>query len=238
MLSRLSAVLSSTYSSGYPASKAIDASYTSISVSSYAVGNWLSVQIPAGTHVGEVRVYNRRDATQPASQPQLGSFEIWVASVAGDTSSSSAVRCGDASFDAATEPEPYVLWCGGVLGSYVTLKQTGAATYLSIAELEIFPGLSAPPSPPMPPPLPPLLPRPPRPPPPADRRLRLTDAFQSGGLLLKSTTCHGQFCSASAVGTKLACLSSTPRLPQHARGSPNRVYQTLPRQHTHSHTFQ
>ena len=234
-LNRLSAELSTTYSSDYTAAKAIDASYDSICASNQAVGNWLSVMIPAGSRVGEVRVHNRRDIL---NQSLLGSFEIWVASEAGDTSSSSAVRCGDASFDAATEPEPYVLWCGGVLGSYVTLKQTGAATYLSIAELEIFPGLSAPPSPPMPPPLPPLLPGPPRPPPPADRRLRLTDAFQSGGLLLKSTTCHGQFCSASAVGTKLACPSSTPRLPQHAIGSPNRVYQTLPRQHTHSHTFQ
>ena len=102
LLSRLGAESSSAYSIDFPASLAIDSSYNSLCASGYAIDNWLSVRIPAGTHVGEVHVYNRRDAYASS----LSDFEVWVASAAGNTSSSVAIRCGAASYNAATEPAP------------------------------------------------------------------------------------------------------------------------------------
>lgn len=137
-----SASASSQYSAAYSAGNAIDASSTSTPyyLSQFAVGNWLSVQIPADTHVGDVRVNNGFHFL-PHSYTPLGTFEVWVASSSGSPSSSSDTRCGAVSYDASHEPEPYVLTCGGVSGSYVTIKQTGAAAYLALSEIEMFPAV-------------------------------------------------------------------------------------------------
>ena len=61
----------------------------------------------------------------------------FVAARAGGDFRRDATKCGEAEYDASHEPEPYVLYCGGASGSYVTMKLLGASTYLSIAELEV-----------------------------------------------------------------------------------------------------
>ena len=142
---------------------ATDRDMTTLCASYADTGNWLTVRVPGGTPIGYVALHNRRDQYL---QHQLGSFEIWVGNAPGDTTSDSAVKCGEARFDAALEPAPYVLWCNGeVSGGFVTLKQTGPARYLSIAEMEVYVRLAPPP--PLPPPRTmPYMPPPCSPPPP------------------------------------------------------------------------
>jgi len=132
------AMLSTTFF--YPASNAIDASLDTIAVSTQEVGNWLSVEVPSGTAISYVVVYNRIDlaGSWPA---QLGTFEAWVGSAAGDTGLSSAVLCGTTTYrnPSGIDSEPYVVNCGGLSsGRFVTVKQIGPARYLAIAEVEVY----------------------------------------------------------------------------------------------------
>ena len=137
---RVSAASRSTLGNGYQAQMAIDASYDTLCATRQAAGNWLSVQVtaPDGSSspaIGYVAVHNRRDQYAHL----LGAFEVWVSTSAGTpTQSSGAVMCGSAAYDAQHEPQPYMLHCSGATGGFVTLKQTGQASYLSIAELEVY----------------------------------------------------------------------------------------------------
>ena len=110
-----------------------------MAVSDRRQGNWLAVEIPAGTAVQSVAVYNRIDLTGHWAA-QLGTFEVWLGEAAGDTSSS-AIRCGTASYRHPTgfDSEPYVVSCEGASsGRFVTIKQTGPSRYLVVAEVKIF----------------------------------------------------------------------------------------------------
>ena len=55
--------LSTTYSSAYPASNAIDGIVDTFAVSEAQQGNWLSVQLPSGAVIQYVAVHNRIDLT-------------------------------------------------------------------------------------------------------------------------------------------------------------------------------
>ena len=128
--------ISSLFNGRYPASNAIDGSLSSLAASKKALGNWLSVRVAPGTSIGYVAVHNRQDRQRLAAL--LGTFEVWVGSSYGDTTSADAVKCGEASYSASRNAAPYVLWCGTSSGSYVTLKQTGKASFLTVCELQVF----------------------------------------------------------------------------------------------------
>ena len=133
LATRQAASASSTYSASFGPTNAIDGTLNgSPFVSERAAGNWLSVQIEAGTRIGYVAVHN---VLEPAYVTFLGSFEVWLGSSFGDTS----MRCGEASLIVG-RTEPYVLWCGGESNGYnhVTIKQTGAARFLTITQLQVF----------------------------------------------------------------------------------------------------
>lgn len=137
-LQRIGAVLSSSFNAArYPAANAIDGQRSTLCASRRQTGAWLSVQVPRGSRIGAVLVYNRKDYA--LYQEWLGAFEIYVGSRYGDL----ATRCGRATGYAAG---PYTVDCRGVSsgpfgdGTYVTLKQIGGARYLTIAELAVQQG--------------------------------------------------------------------------------------------------
>ena len=136
MAQRLSATMSSTYqekvNSKYRGDVCIDGDRTSICATEYSRGNWLSVEVPRDTPVGYVAVWNRRD--NPRFNAFLGQFEVWMGSQAGELKT----LCGRSQYSAAANNEPYVLWCGGATGGWVTMKQTGSISYISVAELEAY----------------------------------------------------------------------------------------------------
>jgi len=144
---RLGAALSSAFHSLFPASNAIDGDLSSLCATSNEQQAWASVRVPPGTAVGAVGVYNRDDIEEYIRW--LGAFDVWVGSSFGDL----AVRCGEWSGE-TTSAGPYVIDCGGAVGEYVTVRQLGAARYLTIAELvpHEYAGPLLPPRPPPPPP--------------------------------------------------------------------------------------
>ena len=76
-----------------------------------------------------VAVFNR--LRPPEWQAWLGTFEIFVGQSSGDTTSSAAVRCSNTIINASATAGPFMVWCGNVSGSWVTLRQTGEARYLT-----------------------------------------------------------------------------------------------------------
>ena len=159
---REAAHMSSTWDGSYAASMAIDGDNQTISATQWAAANWLSVRIPIGTPVAYASILNRQD--DPKYAAFLGTFEIYVGGHPGDISSPHAHKCGFGAYDAATNHLPYLIFCGNSqAGHFVTLHQTGPASYLSIAEFNVLTTTAThPPSPPSPAPPP----RPPQPPPP------------------------------------------------------------------------
>ena len=132
-LASMTASMSSVYGN-YPqhsASQVIDGSITTTCFSTLETNAWLSVQVPINTRIGYVAAFNRRG---DGYAYLLGTFEIWLGSSAGDTSTS-AHRCGEASYSAAHEPSPYILNCDGISDKpFVTLLQTGGAGgYIAVA---------------------------------------------------------------------------------------------------------
>lgn len=186
---RADASMSSVISwQNYPPRNAIDGNPATLCASDQGVSNWLSVELASDTRVGEVAVLNRNDNANYAAW--LGEFEVWVGASAGDTTPPSASKCGDASYDAQTNAQPYMFSCAGSpLARFVTIKQVGPARYLTLAEVEVYvahdlgssPSPSPSPSqpPPSPPPSPPpvvLAPPSPPPPPPMPVAAALQDA--------------------------------------------------------------
>ena len=137
-LPRESAQLSSTFGA-YNAGLAINGDLADYCVSTQGVGNWLSISVPTSTPIGYVAAYNIQ-GSRGFWPEQLGEFGVWVGNRPGDTASSSAVKCGDASYrgGGGLDTEPYVLWCGGAVGEYVTLKQSGGGRYLVISEMYAY----------------------------------------------------------------------------------------------------
>ena len=170
----LGAQLSSVFGQAYPSSAVIDDNLATISATQHAAKNWVSVRLSPGTPVQYVAVYNSPNGN--ASQAWLSPFEIWIGSSYGDTTSRSATRCAEVAVPVGAGP--FMVDCNGIdTGAYVTLRQVGAARYLTIAELKVCKGMKLPAKPPLPPlppappppkprlPPPPFLPAPPRPPP-------------------------------------------------------------------------
>jgi len=134
------AALSSTYSwQRWPASNTIDGRLETVCASKWQANAWLSVQVPAGSTVDYVAIYNRAD--NPRYAAWLGEFEIYVSDVVGDTSSASSVKCAGPVSVPWSEGgvKPFLVGCpSSPTGTYVTLKQVGGARYLTIMELEAF----------------------------------------------------------------------------------------------------
>ena len=141
MVARRNAILSSTYiarAEDYGAQLCIDGNRDSICASQYRRDNWLSIEVPADTPIGYVALWNRQHSN-PAYNAFLGEFEIWVSrSEPGSTSRDSDAFCGRSSYNERQNAKPYVLWCSGAVGRFVTLKQVGGLTYMAIAELEAY----------------------------------------------------------------------------------------------------
>ena len=118
----------------YRAVNAIDGDFNSVSSTGYQRQPWLSVRLPpGGLRIGAVAVYNRRSGPKRL----LGNIEVWVGTQMGDRNH----FCGSATYDAAKEPQPYVVSCGGYAdGRYVTIIQprTSGGGYLAIAEVVVY----------------------------------------------------------------------------------------------------
>lgn len=157
VLTRESAA-SSALTPSQPAEKAIDSDWDSFGASSGTSSKWMSVEVPDGSQIGSVLLYNRPDAFYTAS-----CMEIWVSSHAHGDTAISARPCvlPSTACASAPSPSPPPLHRGvlradcfaGTWGRFVTVVQRSALP-LTIAELEVY-ALPAAPSPPSPPSLPP-----------------------------------------------------------------------------------
>ncbi|KAL1528209.1 hypothetical protein AB1Y20_009568 [Prymnesium parvum] len=98
---------------------------------------WLSLNLGATSYVSSVRIYGRSDCCQS----QLGTYQVWVATAAGNPtllSGSAASRCQPA--DTLVAPAtvgPFTVSCG-LSGSYVTLFLPGNSRLLMIDELVVY----------------------------------------------------------------------------------------------------
>jgi len=121
---------------GWLASATIDGDLTTLCLSGYSAGAWLSVRVGSEQTVERVAVYNRDDSYAYL----LGEIEMWAGSTYGDTSPTGVTRCGASQTAPSTPSEdPIVFDCGGVRGKpYLTLRQLGAQRYLSIFEMKVF----------------------------------------------------------------------------------------------------
>ena len=174
-LSCIGATMSSAWSSKYRADKVIDGDVTSISATgAMQVGGnaWISVQVPPGSRIGYVAVYNRDDNAWMAAM--LSPYEVWLSAIpaAAAGRSSAAHLCG-ADLQ-APGLGPFMTWCGGRDDlPYVTVVIREAARtgfrILALGEIKVYAAPDAP-HPPPPSPLVPPLPPPPSPPPPPPKQ--------------------------------------------------------------------
>ena len=148
----------------FPAEQCIDDDRETLCVTDEGVNEWVSVRIDPTFVIDYVAVFNR--LRPPEWQAWLGTFETFVGQSSGDTTSSAAVRCSNGTVDAPATAGPFMVWCGNVSGSWVTLRQTGEARYVTIAELQVFSLSAGGPMAPPPPSTPPISPPPPPPAPP------------------------------------------------------------------------
>ena len=142
------AQMSSSLSVQYPAANAIDGNRQTIVASRLEAGAWATAHMAAAPPpLAFVAVYNRADTLH--NRRWLSPFEVWL----GDSPGATTTRCGDvtASSDSVG---PYIVRCdhatssgkkqnktssgAATSGRYVTVRQTGAARYLSFAELEAY----------------------------------------------------------------------------------------------------
>ena len=166
--------MSSVASEELQASNVIDGSLATLCASRPGVSNWVSIQLEgelSSRGIDLIVVHNF--AERPA---WLGSFEVWLGDAFGDTSSSSAVKCGEVlSLPAESNSGPLAISCGGARRRrFVTLQQTGPVRMLVLSEIDVLmSSASSDPPPVLPPIRPPVLPptspapRPPYSPPPA-----------------------------------------------------------------------
>ena len=142
----------------YLATDCIDGNIESFCGGAEMASNYLSVRLASPAAVEAVAVFNRPERQ---FQSWLGTYQIWLGSSFGDTTSSEAFLCGSAT--ASYGVGPHVTRCGGRIAKCVTLLQTGPPRYLTIGELRAYTHLSSPPLPWPPPSLPPAPPAPPLP---------------------------------------------------------------------------
>jgi len=92
-----------------------------------ASGNWVSVRVASGQAIGYVMVRNREDAYAYL----LGNYEVWL----GNSNGAETYQCGGTK----SADDNIASWCGGQTAyTHVTIKQVGAARYLSVAEVEVY----------------------------------------------------------------------------------------------------
>jgi len=99
--------MSTEEDSAYEAAKCIDDKYSTLCSTKNRVNSWISVQIPSSP-VEYVVLYNRRDDDTLAAD--LGTVSVYVGSKAGMKHN----LCGTIEYDAAREPDPYIIACNGV----------------------------------------------------------------------------------------------------------------------------
>jgi len=153
--------MSSTFSVDHTASRCIDDNLATLCATTETSPgvNWVAVQVPPGTRVSHVAVYNRQDYA--SIQHWLGSIQVWLGTAPGATGGT-ATLCGVGSYDATiSQAEPYVFSCAGATsGSFVTVLNVGCTTcILALAEVAVYQlpllppaPLPAHPPPPSPPP--------------------------------------------------------------------------------------
>ena len=159
----IGSTLSLQQNADYSAAKATDGQLQTFSAAQPIGedGAWISLEIPEGSVVARVIVYNRPDFFYDEANMQ-----VWVSNMAfGDSTSAAARRCVDthipllpaappSPIDPAPSPPPPALYRGAlqlncepaIVGRFVTLRQVGNAS-LSVAEMELYatPGPSSPP---------------------------------------------------------------------------------------------
>jgi len=206
--------------SGYPYSNVIDGNINTIGISLYRTGgSWLSVKVPDGTVIYQVKVYNRADSMAS----YLGDFSVWVGASSGEFDTSTAAQCGDEVVDTASLG-PFTASCPeGLTGPWVTVKQNVASgqAFITLGEIEVYtleaaspsPPPSALPSPPLPSPPPSLLPSPPPsaapspPPSGADLSVVISD-FESNMNVIAVVAIDGAF---ESSGTLVALVGTAIR---------------------------
>ena len=172
----LGAALSSTFATAYAATNLIDGNMNTVCATILGINNWASVRVAPATPVSYVAVYNRIDSA--AYQAWLSPFEVWVGRAFGDTlflCASMSVPTGAGPFlascgGATSNPQACCLdWCSesSICNTYVTVRQSGEARYLTLAELLVCSPQTPSPPPLPPPPSPSQPPEPPSPSPPS-----------------------------------------------------------------------
>ena len=177
----------------WPATAVVDGDLNTICATEFPprqAHEWVSVRLDPSARIDYVAVYNRND--NAAFQEWLSPFEIWIGSDYGDTTSSTAARCGGIR-QVVTGVGPFFTDCTNAVSKhdrrhpnsaaqsteppgskYVTLRLAGERKRsVTVAEIKVYQSPlppyppSPPPSPsPIPPPLPPPPPSPPSPHPP------------------------------------------------------------------------
>ena len=134
----MSATLSSTLHPNFPAEKAIDGDSSTLfaTQSAQTTNQWVSVQVPAGSPVTSVAVYNRADGEPYESW--LSPYEVWLGATAGALTHS----CGGGPITLGSSPGlgPFSTSCGGRSDlPYVTiLMRSGTFRYLAIGEVKVY----------------------------------------------------------------------------------------------------
>ena len=137
---------STTYNANfYPVSNCIDGNTATLcctaaipTVAAGGVVAWSSVQVPAGTVINYVVVYNRADGDP--YQSWLDPYEVWL----GSTPGAEDYQCGGGEQAApfAAGLGPLTTSCGGQSGySYVSIiwrPRTTITRYGSLGELQVY----------------------------------------------------------------------------------------------------
>ena len=137
----------STSYAGYPAYNAVDGDVYTLAATQNAQSytQWISLQMPPGTTITRVEVYNRADGA--LYEDMLSPYEVWLGSSAGGET----YDCGGGPLTLASPAGrgPFTTTCAGRTDlPYVTvLIRAGTLRYLTLGEVKVFgapaPGYSA-----------------------------------------------------------------------------------------------
>lgn len=135
-VTRLAATTSSDLDGDdFPASNIMDGDHSTLVVTQSAlnVAQYVSIQVPTGSAVSYVAVWNRGDMYASWINP----YEVWLGSSAGDQ----GYQCGgEQTADMSLGAGPFLTCCGNLTTySYVSIVlKPGTSRYLAIGELEIY----------------------------------------------------------------------------------------------------
>ena len=202
---------SSSFFPGYVASRTIDGSVSTLAATRSAASQdqWISVQMPSGTTIGRVDVYNRADGQ--IYEDWLSPYEVWLGSSAGNQ----VFDCGGGPL-ALSSPAglgPFSTSCSdrSDLRFVTVLIRAGSVRYLTLGEIKVFgvpaatsgpttaPGPSTTAAPPPPPP--------PLPPSPAPPLSSLSTLVRQEARL--STVLHGAYPASNVIDGNYANLCAS-----------------------------